>query len=208
MTHQDNVPSVVIWDMGGILFHFFTEDLVAEGNAKDWPLDKIPLGPTGRIPDPHYAAMDRGEIKEPEYLKLLTDELAQQGIEYVPYKNIPPERRESWELISKIKEFGLRQMLLTNDATNWLGENWWETWHHSHFFDEVVDVKSIGVSKPSPEPYLACLENFDVRPDQCIFVDDLHINCTGAENVGMQSYWFDIANPKAALYGLSYRLGL
>ncbi len=208
MTQQDNVPSVVIWDMGGILFQFFTEVLVAEGTANNWPLEEIPLGPTGRIADPQYAAMDRGEINEAEYIKLLVKEFSRHGIEWIPYKIHPPERQETWELIGKFREMGLRQMLLTNDASIWLGNRWWETWPHRHYFEEVVDVKVVGVRKPAPEPYLACIEKLDVRPEECIFIDDMHINCSGAEEVGMQSYWFDITDPKAALKELSERLGM
>ena len=98
-------------------------------------------------------------------------------------------------------------MLLTNDASNWLGVNWWDTWPRRHFFEGVVDVTN-GSRKPSPEPYLACLEKLDVLPEECIFIDDMHANCSGAEAVGMQSYWYDVTDPKAAVEGLSSRLGI
>lgn len=202
----------MIWDMGGILYRFFTEVLVEKGAIKGWPLDKLPLGPTGLIPDPHYLALDRGEIKEPEYVKRLVKEFSRQGIDYLPYEDVelapPPLRAETWKLVEKIRNAGLRQMLLTNDATVWLGERWWETWPHIHLFDGVVDVKNVGVPKPSPEPYLACLEKLDVRPDDCIFIDDMHVNCSGAEAVGMSSYWFDISAPEAAAAELGARLEL
>ena len=204
---KDNIPSVVIWDMGGILFHFFTEVLVARGKANNWPLDKIPLGPTGEIPDPHYAALDRGDINEPEYVNRIIGEFAKQGIKYIPYKLRPPERPESWTLVSEIKKSGRRQLLLTNDASNWLGKNWWEAWPRGHFFEGVVDV-TFGVRKPSPEPYLACLEKLNVLPEECIFIDDMHVNCAGAEKVGMQSYWYDVTDPNSSVEGLSARLGL
>ncbi len=205
---NNSIPSVVIWDMGGILYQFFTEKLITIGAGKNWPLDKIPLGPTGTVPDPHYAALDRGEMKEPDYINLLVGEFARQGIDCDPYEFIPPERPETWEVVAKVKSAGFRQMLLTNDATAWLGENWWETWHHSHFFDELVDVKTVGISKPAPEPYLACVEKIGVQPENCIFIDDMRVNCRGAEDVGMRSYWFDITDPKAALKGLRVRLGV
>ena len=207
MMQQNKIPSAVIWDMGGILFHFFTEVLVAYGEDNDWPLEEIPLGPTGRIPDPHYVALDRGDINEPEYIKRLNIEFSRHGIDYVPYQIRPPERPESWALVDRAQKAGRRQMLLTNDASNWLGVNWWDTWPRRHFFEGVVDVTN-GSRKPSPEPYLACLEKLDVLPEECIFIDDMHANCSGAEAVGMQSYWYDVTDPKAAVEGLSSRLGI
>lgn len=201
-----NKQSAVIWDMGGILYRFFTEILVETAADKGWPLDKIPLGPTGIIPDTHYMALDRGDIKEPEYIRRLVDELSQQGINYIPYDDPelvpPPLRDEIWLIIEQIKAQGIRQMLLTNDATNWLGEHWWQTWPQRSFFEALVDVKNIGYPKPAPEAYKACLELLNLPPEECLFIDDMHVNCYGAEALGMNSYWFDISNPEKAAAGL------
>ena len=207
LTQKDLTPTAIIWDMGGILFQFFTEVLVARGKEKNWPLDKIPLGPTGDIHDPNFAALDRGEINEPEYVSRIIAEFSRHDIEFVPYNFRPPERPESWTLVEKIRKLDRRQLLLTNDASNWLGNDWWENWSRRHLFEGVVDVTN-GIRKPAPEPYLACLEKLNLPPEECIFIDDMHINCSGAENVGIQSYWYDVTDPKASVEGLSIRLGI
>ena len=69
---------------------------------------------------------------------------------------------------------------------------------YRHLFESVVDVKTLGVRKPAPEPYLACVEVLDLPPDSCLFVDDMHANCSGAEHVGMRSHWFDITDPEGS----------
>ena len=209
--HENKSP-VVIWDMGGILYHFFTEVLVKKGEAEGWPMDKIPLGPTGTISDPDYKALSIGKINEPEYVKRLVKLFSRHGIDYCPYDDAdlapPPERTEVWSLIDTINKLHWRQMLLTNDASNWLGKGWWEKWPHRHLFDYMVDVKNVGVSKPSPDPYLACLDKFGVPSSDCIFIDDMHVNCAGAEAVGMQSHWFDITDPPSTIAKLKVRLGI
>ena len=204
-------PSVIIWDMGGILYRFFAEVVVERGRRENWPLEELALGPTGPAPDPDYAALDRGDINEPEYVRRLSAGLARHGIDYVPYDDVGLGgnlRPETWPLVALLKEQGRRQVLLTNDATAWLGEDWWENWPYRDLFEAIVDVKTIGIRKPAPEPYLACTRALDVAPAECLFIDDMHVNCAGAEAVGMASYWFDITDIGAAIAGLRARLAL
>jgi putative hydrolase of the HAD superfamily len=52
-------------------------------------------------------------------------------------------------------------------------------------FDEVVISAEVGLHKPQPEIYLLAAERLGVRPEDCVFVDDLRENCAGAEAVGM-----------------------
>lgn len=117
-------------------------------------------------------------------------------------------REDIWLIINKIKSCGIRQIILTNDATNWLGEKWWETWPHMPLFEAVLDVKNIGFAKPLSEAYIACLNELNLPPEECIFIDDMHVNCSGAEAVGMHSYWFDISNPQDAIAGLEAYLNI
>lgn len=211
MKNGGQQPPVVIWDMGGILYRFFTEVMVERGRQEGWPVEELALGPTGPGPDPDYAALDRGDISEPEYVRRLTAGLARRGIRFSPYDDVGlggRERAQMWPLVARLRQQGRRQVLLTNDATAWLGERWWETWQHRGLFEAIVDVKTIGIRKPAPEPYLACTQALDVSPSQCIFIDDMHVNCAGAEAVGMASYWFDVTDIDAAVAGLRRRLGL
>jgi FMN phosphatase YigB (HAD superfamily) len=206
-----NRPGAVVWDMGGVMYPFFTEVLVDYGNDQGWPLERLVAGPTGPAFDADYAAMDRGEINEPEYVRRLVAALERESITLDPYTDIDLtkiKRTATWTLIKQIQDAGVRQMLLTNDASAWLGERWWKNWEYLHLFEAIIDVKTIGVRKPAPEPYLACIKALDLPPDECLFVDDMHVNCSGAEQVGMQSHWFDITNPEDSVSRLRQRLDL
>jgi len=52
-------------------------------------------------------------------------------------------------------------------------------------FDETVISGDVGMHKPKPEIYLLACERLGVTPEDCVFVDDLRENVTGAEAVGM-----------------------
>ena len=55
---------------------------------------------------------------------------------------------------------------------------------------------------------MAAAERLGLSPTACLFVDDMHVNCDGAEAVGMQSHWFDITDSQNAVTGLLERLEL
>jgi epoxide hydrolase-like predicted phosphatase len=52
-------------------------------------------------------------------------------------------------------------------------------------FDETVISGDVGLHKPQPEIYTLACERLGVEPADCVFVDDLRENVTGAEAVGM-----------------------
>ena len=193
---------IVIWDMGGILYRYFTEMIVDHGRAAGWPINEMPLGPTHPVADANYEAMDRGELTEPQYLKLCIDMLATHGIDFYPPSDLDWSdefRRPTWDTIESLHKRGYRQAVLTNDASKWLGDNWWNTWEQARYFEKMIDVKTIGIRKPAPEPYLACIKAMDAEPADCVFIDDMHTNCEGSEAVGMPAIWFDITNPTESL---------
>lgn len=192
----------VIWDMGGIMYRSFTEVLHDMGAARGWPVDRIPLGPTGAMPDPEYARMQEGEIVEGAYLATVIERLRAQGVDADPVADIDwsgQERRTTWDAIRRIHRAGHRQALLTNDASRWLGARWWERWEAAEWFEALVDVTSLGERKPAPGPYLAAAEALGVEPSACLFVDDMRVNCRGAEAVGMAWLWFDVRAPDESI---------
>jgi putative hydrolase of the HAD superfamily len=52
-------------------------------------------------------------------------------------------------------------------------------------FDIVVESSKVGVRKPEPRFYEIACELLDVRPEQCVFLDDLGINLKPAAAMGM-----------------------
>lgn len=52
-------------------------------------------------------------------------------------------------------------------------------------FDHVIESSKIGIRKPDPRIYLMMCEALDVEPAECIYLDDLGINCKPAAMLGM-----------------------
>lgn len=212
MSGRGTPVDLVVWDMGGIFRRYFTEVLVDVGRERGWPVARMPLGPTGAVPDPDYVAMDAGEISERDYLERVLERLGDEDIDYDP-KHDPDwddeDREAVWALIADVAASpDVRQAVLTNDASAWLGPGWWEDWEHAHLFDAVVDVATIGVRKPAPEAFEHVLAVLDAPAETAVFVDDMRVNCRGAEAVGMRGQHLDIRDPDAAIDELRRLLDL
>ena len=201
----------LVWDMGGVMYRYFTELMLDAGGDLGWPVHRIPLGPTGALPDPDYERMRVGEIDERGYLPIVVGRLAEQSIEFNPERDLRwrgQERPRTWETIGKIHEAGHRQVILTNDASHWLGTGWRDTWEHAGWFEALIDVVALNHRKPHPEPYLKAAETLGVPTAECLFVDDLPVNCEGAEATGMESHLFSVVDPEGSMVRLEARLGL
>lgn len=201
----------VVWDMGGIIYRYFTELMVELGSRLEWPLEEIALGPTGLVQDPEYDRLLSGEIDEPEYLRAVRRRLESHGIEFDPVVDLEWEGRlrpETMTLIEELAALGHREAILTNDASRWLGPGWWETWEHASAFEVMVDVATLTSRKPAAEPYLAVIEALGVESGECLFVDDLPVNVRGAEAMGMDGFLFVITDPGGSVDRLRRRLDL
>jgi HAD superfamily hydrolase (TIGR01509 family) len=201
----------LIWDMGGIVYTYFTQVTVEIGEREGWPIDGLALGPTGSVPDPDYELMLEGGLEEPEYARVVSDRLHGAGIGFDPRFDIDWENRArpaTIAMLADLKRAGHRQAILTNDASRWLGPGWWATWPYAGYFDVMVDVATIGVRKPAPEPYLAVAQALEVPAGECLFIDDMPVNVRGAEAVGMEGFRFEVTDPEGSIETLRGRLGV
>ena len=64
----------------------------------------------------------------------------------------------------------------------------------------------LGVRKPDPRFYELACEALGVRPDECVFLDDLGVNLKPARALGMQT--IKVTDPDVALAELGALVGL
>jgi putative hydrolase of the HAD superfamily len=54
-------------------------------------------------------------------------------------------------------------------------------------FDAIIESSKAGVRKPDPKIYLMMCDLLAVRPEACVYLDDLGINCKPAAGLGMRA---------------------
>jgi putative hydrolase of the HAD superfamily len=73
-------------------------------------------------------------------------------------------------------------------------------------FDAVLESRSLGVRKPDPRFYELACATLDVRPEECVFLDDLGVNLKPARALGMHT--IKVTEPDVALRELAEVLQL
>ena len=73
-------------------------------------------------------------------------------------------------------------------------------------FEHVIESSKAGVRKPDPRIYLMMCEKLGVEPSECVYLDDLGINCKPAAMLGMHA--IKVTSGEQALADLSAVLGM
>lgn len=89
------------------------------------------------------------------------------------------------ELMASLRDRGYRMAMLTNNVREW--EPLWRPFLAvDEIFETVVDSGFVGMRKPDPAIYELTVSRLDgVEADECLFVDDLDLNCEAARALGM-----------------------
>jgi putative hydrolase of the HAD superfamily len=154
--------------------------------------------------------MERGEITEVAFLEKLTDSLepllghrpAMHRFKEIYFEALQPNPAMI-DLMRELKDGGYRMAMLTNNVQEW--EPWWRPMLPvDEIFETVVDSGFVGCRKPESKIYKITLDRLGLAAESCLFVDDVLVNCEGAERAGMTAVHFQdneqaIANVRVAL---------
>jgi len=135
--------------------------------------------------------LEKGTISEAEFLRMLEAELdpgtSLQGMRDVYFEHLHPNP-PMIELMRELRARGMRMALLTNNVREW--EPQWRAKlpEIDEIFEVVVDSAFVGMRKPDPGIYELTLEQLGgVAAEECLFVDDVDVNCETARSLGMQA---------------------
>jgi putative hydrolase of the HAD superfamily len=213
MTEDGGAIKAVISDFGGVLTTPLIQSFMAfqdETGISTENLGKAMAAITEHNGENPLFEMERGEITEAAFL----DQLAG-GLE--PLLGHPPELhrfKEIYfqalepnppmiELMRELKRAGYRMAMLTNNVREW--EPLWRSMLPvDEIFETVVDSAFVGCRKPESRIYAITLERIAMPAEACLFVDDVPVNCEGAERAGLAAVHFQenekaIAEIRAAL---------
>jgi putative hydrolase of the HAD superfamily len=95
----------------------------------------------------------------------------------------------SLELLRELSAAGLNLYCLSN-----MPEFTWrylqKTWDFWSLFKGVVVSCHLRKIKPEPEIYQHLMQQYSLRPEECVFIDDREENANGARAVGMHAFVF------------------
>ena len=152
--------------------------------------------------------LERGELSEAEFTAIvqaeLPDEIQLEGFRDIYFSHLHPNE-PMIELMRDLRGRGLRMAMLTNNVREW-EPLWRAKLPVDEIFEVVVDSAFVGMRKPERAIYELTLERLgDVRPEECVFVDDVDVNCHMAAELGMTAVHY--VSPEQAIAELRAAVG-
>ncbi len=175
----------IVFDMGNVLVRFEPElFLTREGIIKPEEREII-LRELFRSVE--WAQMDLGvlreETAEPIVLARIPAYLHGAVRNLLYHWSRPEDVLDSMEeLVSRLKAAGYGIWLLSNASL--AHHQYWPRYGVSRFFDGVMVSADLKLIKPMNEIYHCFTEQFSLRPEECLFIDDMPVNVAGAVKNG------------------------
>lgn len=191
----------IIFDMGGVLIDYNPEKLLYgmfDKETADILLKEV-------FRNPLWADKDRGIITPDEIMQkvkgVIPDSVFDKTSEMVDnfYPYMPPFER-MYGFVESLKAKGYGIYLLSNASSDF---------HERRsgipalsLFDGVIISADHKLLKPEKEIYEKLYETFDLKPEECFFIDDVQANIDGAKATGMDGHCYrhgDLDILKAAM---------
>jgi putative hydrolase of the HAD superfamily len=187
----------LISDFGGVLTSPLQEGFLAYQEESGVSLEELGIAmakATQEHGDHPLFVLERGEITELEFRERIEAHL-EAGFDLTRLRTLYFERltenRAMIDFIAEQRRRGTRTALLTNNVREW--EPIWRSKlpEVDELFEVVVDSAFVGMRKPDPAIYELTLERLGgVEASDCVFVDDLEVNCEAARALGMMAVRF------------------
>lgn len=206
----------VIWDFGGVFttspFEAFNRYEAASGLPHNLIRSINAKNPETNA----WAKFERSEIDAAQFDRLFSDEARAIG-HHVRGADILPllsgEVRPKVVTALKACKARFKVGCITNNVSTGSGAGMAGTPEKAGavaeimaLFDHVIESSKVGVRKPDPKIYVMMSDALAVAPSECVYLDDLGINCKPAAGLGMTT--IKVSSEQQALDELSKVLGL
>ena len=189
--------TTVISDFGGVLTTPLVQSFAAVQDQTGIPFEEM-VEAMGRIQDEEgkhpLFELETGRLSEEEFLGKIAEAL-EPALGHRPelhrfreiYFDALHPNEPMIDLMREAKAGGFRMGLLTNNVREW--EPLWRSMLPvDEIFEVVVDSGFVGCRKPDREIYDLTLERMgDLKPAECLFIDDTDVNCDAARELGMSA---------------------
>ncbi len=215
MSHAKS-PSAILWDFGGVIltspFEAFNRYEAEAGLPKDFIRSvNARNGDTNA-----WARMERNEVSLEGFVELFEAEARELG-----------HRVDGWRVLKAISgdirpqmvealrrcRAAFRVACITNNMKAGDGPGMARSAEKARavaevmtLFEHVVESSKVGVRKPDPRIYRHACDLLGVRPEDCIYLDDLGINLKPARALGMRT--IKVGDPDVAIDELQAMVGI
>lgn len=187
---EEKMIKNVVFDIGGVLADYKLKEFLADKGFDGTMIKRILKA---SIMSPYWGQFERGELTEEETLKAFAslDPEIEEDL-YKAYSSVEGMlsiRDFAIPLVKKLKEAGLNVYYLSNYSKKAYDECG-ESLAFMKYMDGGIVSFKVGKTKPDPEMYRLFLNEYDLSPNECIFVDDTEENVDVARQIGFNGIVF------------------
>ncbi len=177
----------IVFDMGGVLIDYNPEKALygeLDKESADIALAEI-------FRNNIWSEKDRGVVSAEDILALkgglipahAYDKVAEMVMNLYPFM---PPFEETEKIVKRLKSNGYRIFLLSNASLDFYDEK--KNIPALSYFDGYLISADYKLIKPEKEIYLTLFSKFNLRPEECFFIDDVEANCEAARSLGMKAF--------------------
>ena len=180
----------VIFDLGGVVFDWNPDHIVSRVQPVPELRAALKAALFGHA---DWRLFDRGTLTEPELIERLQLRLGatRREVEAIldAVRNSLVEKPETIKLMRALQRQGTPLYCLSNMPASVYTHlrqrhNFWDA------FSGIVISGEVQMMKPEPEVFVHLLATFNLRAQECVFIDDLPANIESARQVGLHAIWF------------------
>jgi putative hydrolase of the HAD superfamily len=183
----------VIWDFGGVFTSSPFEAFARYEREKGLPENIIRQINGANHLENAWARFERAELDLAGFDTAFATEASALG-HHIPGRDVigllaGDFRPDVIEALRRVKAAGLKAGCITNNVpSNQTGSADGRSLYAREvmeLFDHVIESAKTGVRKPNPRIYEMMCEALKVKPQACVFLDDLGVNLKPARTMGM-----------------------
>lgn len=183
----------VIWDFGGVFTSSPFEAFARYEREKGLPENIIRQINGANHLENAWAKFERAELDLAGFDKAFAAEASALG-HHIPGRDVigllaGDFRPDVIEALRRVKAAGLKTGCITNNVpSNQTGSADGRSLYAREvmeLFDHVIESAKSGIRKPNPRIYEMMCEALNVKPEVCVFLDDLGVNLKPARAMGM-----------------------
>jgi len=180
----------IIFDLGNVLLSWKPGEYFEKSGYDNETLNLIM---NDVFTSPEWLSLDNGDLTTPAAIELIAEKSSLRK-EYISSlfdlrtKIIYP-LTGNIKVLPELKKRGFKLYFLSNFPLDFFEEvkNKYEFFR---YFDGGIISAEVRHSKPDIKIYKILLEKYNLKPDECFYIDDMEINVRAAGSAGIKGYCY------------------
>ena len=186
--------SAIITDLGGVLINVNQSAMIASF-ARHSSLSAEQIGKSfdPRVFSGHEVELGKGLITPQTFFEIISKQIKLSNISFEEFKGLYSEpfslKEDALALIRSLsKKYAVAMLSNTNEIHH---ERWSKLLGKDmKLFKEFILSFQLGHAKPEPQIYLEAARRLGLKPQRCIYIDDVQEYVDAATKVGMHGIHF------------------